>query len=39
MIVPRSSQLVYQDSDFGLFTVSLFKKVVNDFKLMAREKK
>lgn len=39
MIVPRSSQLVYQDQDFGLFTVSLFKKVVNNFKLQARERK
>ncbi|KDR10550.1 V-type proton ATPase subunit C [Zootermopsis nevadensis] len=39
MIVPRSSQLVSQDSDYGLFTVTLFKKVVDEFKLHAREKK
>lgn len=39
MIVPRSSQLVFQDQDFGLFTVSLFKKVVNNFKQQARERK
>lgn len=39
MIVPRSSQLVFQDHDFGLFTVSLFQKVVSNFKMQAREKK
>lgn len=39
MIVPRSSQLVSQDHDYGLFTVTLFKKVVDEFKLHAREKK
>lgn len=39
MIVPRSTQLVYQDNDFGLYTVSLFKKVVEEFKLHARERK
>ncbi|CAG9792556.1 unnamed protein product [Diatraea saccharalis] len=39
MIVPRSSQLIYQDNDYGLFTVTLFKKVVEEFKLHARERK
>lgn len=39
MIVPRSSQLITQDGDYGLFTVSLFKKVIEEFKLHAREKK
>lgn len=39
MIVPRSSQLITQDQDFGLFNVTLFKKVVDEFKLHAREKK
>ncbi|RZF45659.1 hypothetical protein LSTR_LSTR010610 [Laodelphax striatellus] len=39
MIVPRSTQLVHQDNDYGLFTVTLFKKVVEEFKLHAREKK
>ncbi|XP_063225262.1 V-type proton ATPase subunit C isoform X2 [Bacillus rossius redtenbacheri] len=39
MIVPRSSVLVTQDSDYALFTVTLFKKVVEEFKLHAREKK
>uniref|UniRef100_A0A1B6CKL6 V-type proton ATPase subunit C n=1 Tax=Clastoptera arizonana TaxID=38151 RepID=A0A1B6CKL6_9HEMI len=39
MIVPRSSQLITQDQEYGLFTVTLFKKVVDEFKLHAREKK
>jgi len=39
MIVPRSTQFITQDSDYALFTVSLFKKVVEEFKLHAREKK
>lgn len=39
MIVPRSSQLITQDADFALFNVTLFKKVVEEFKLHAREKK
>ncbi|KAL0279367.1 UNVERIFIED_CONTAM: hypothetical protein PYX00_000944 [Menopon gallinae] len=39
MIVPRSSQMITQDPDYGLFTVTLFKKVVEEFKLHAREKK
>ncbi|XP_055319370.1 V-type proton ATPase subunit C isoform X1 [Sitodiplosis mosellana] len=39
MIVPRSSQLITQDADYALFNVTLFKKVVEEFKLHAREKK
>lgn len=39
MIVPRSSTLITQDSEFALFNVTLFKKVVDEFKLHAREKK
>lgn len=39
MIIPRSSQLITQDSDFGLWNVTLFRKVVDEFKLHAREKK
>lgn len=39
MIVPRSSQLITQDNDYALCTVSLFKKVVDEFKLHARERK
>lgn len=39
MIVPRTSTLIYQDNDHGLYTVTLFKKVVEEFKLHARERK
>lgn len=39
MIVPRSSQLITEDQDFGLYNVTLFKKVADEFKLHAREKK
>uniref|UniRef100_A0A0A9YAE1 V-type proton ATPase subunit C n=2 Tax=Lygus hesperus TaxID=30085 RepID=A0A0A9YAE1_LYGHE len=39
MIVPRSSQVVKMDDDYGLFTVSLFRKAVDDFKSKARENK
>lgn len=28
MIVPRSSQLINQDTDYALFNVTLFKKVI-----------
>jgi len=38
-VLPRSSELIFQDKDAGLFTVTLFKKVVEDFKLAAREQK
>ncbi|KAL0811087.1 hypothetical protein ABMA28_010355 [Loxostege sticticalis] len=30
MIVPRSTQLIHQDNDYGLFTVTLFKKKITD---------
>ncbi|XP_074099705.1 V-type proton ATPase subunit Vha44 [Cotesia typhae] len=39
MIVPRSTQLITQDAEYGLFTVTLFKKVIEEFKLHGREKK
>uniref|UniRef100_A0A182Q1D1 V-type proton ATPase subunit C n=1 Tax=Anopheles farauti TaxID=69004 RepID=A0A182Q1D1_9DIPT len=39
MIVPRSSQTITQDADYALCTVTLFKKVVDEFKLHARERK
>lgn len=39
MIVPRSSQLITQDNDYALCSVTLFKKVVDEFKLHARERK
>lgn len=37
MVVPRSSNLIFQDQDHGLFTVSLFRKCVDDFKYQCRE--
>lgn len=39
MIVPRSSQFITQDNEYGLFSVTLFKKVAEEFKHHAREKK
>ncbi|XP_055387035.1 V-type proton ATPase subunit C [Condylostylus longicornis] len=39
MIVPRSSTLIKQDAEYCLFNVHLFKKVVEEFKLHARERK
>uniref|UniRef100_A0A1B0BH61 V-type proton ATPase subunit C n=1 Tax=Glossina palpalis gambiensis TaxID=67801 RepID=A0A1B0BH61_9MUSC len=39
MIVPRSSTLITQDNDYCLYNVTLFKKVAEEFKLHAREKK
>ncbi|KAH8400709.1 hypothetical protein KR009_000518 [Drosophila setifemur] len=39
MIVPRSSQLIQEDNDYCLFNVTLFKKVAEEFKLHARERK
>ncbi|CAG8463330.1 289_t:CDS:10 [Funneliformis caledonium] len=38
-IVPRSSQKIAEDNDFGLFTVTLFKKVSNEFANKCREEK
>lgn len=39
MIVPNSSQLVIEDNEHSLFTVTMFKKVVEEFKHHAREMK
>lgn len=39
MIVPRSSTMITQDQEYLLYNVTLFKKVVEEFKLHAREKK
>lgn len=39
MIVPRSSQLITSDAEYALFAVTLFKKIVADFKFKARERK
>ena len=32
-------RLVFEDNEDGLFTVTLFKKVVDEFKPKARDKK
>ena len=32
-------RLVFEDNEHGLFTVTLFKKVVDEFKPKARDKK
>ncbi|XP_043935222.1 V-type proton ATPase subunit C 2 isoform X1 [Protopterus annectens] len=37
MVVPRSTKMILEDSEGGLFTVSLFQKVVEEFKAKARE--
>uniref|UniRef100_A0A669EEP1 V-type proton ATPase subunit C n=1 Tax=Oreochromis niloticus TaxID=8128 RepID=A0A669EEP1_ORENI len=39
MVVPRSSHLLFEDSDSGLFSVTLFRKAIDDFKHKARENK
>ena len=39
MIVPRSSILVHEDSEYGLYSVTVFMKVVEEFKAKSREKK
>ncbi|ORY05996.1 ATPase, V1 complex, subunit C [Basidiobolus meristosporus CBS 931.73] len=39
MVVPRSSSKIAEDNDYGLFSVSVFKRVVNDFSLKCREEK
>jgi len=38
-VVPRSSDLLYSDSEFNLYNVILFKKMADDFKTQARKKK
>uniref|UniRef100_A0A8C6TUL5 V-type proton ATPase subunit C n=1 Tax=Neogobius melanostomus TaxID=47308 RepID=A0A8C6TUL5_9GOBI len=39
MVVPRSSNLLFEDHDSGLFSVTLFRKAMDDFKHKARENK
>lgn len=36
-VVPRSSKLVYEDNEHGLFNVTVFKKNLDDFKMHCRE--
>ncbi|GAB6028823.1 hypothetical protein CHUAL_004632 [Chamberlinius hualienensis] len=37
MIVPRSTQVIFEDNECGLFSVTMFHKVVDEFKHHARE--
>ncbi|XP_037466116.1 V-type proton ATPase subunit C-like isoform X1 [Triticum dicoccoides] len=37
-VVPRSSKKLYKDNEYALYTVTLFAKVVDNFKVHAREK-
>uniref|UniRef100_A0A1W7RBM9 V-type proton ATPase subunit C n=1 Tax=Agkistrodon contortrix contortrix TaxID=8713 RepID=A0A1W7RBM9_AGKCO len=39
MVVPRSTKMIAEDAEGGLFTVTLFRKVIDDFKTKARENK
>ncbi|RIA95900.1 ATPase, V1 complex, subunit C, partial [Glomus cerebriforme] len=39
MIVPRSSQKIAEDDEYGLFTVTLFKRVSEEFANKCREEK
>ncbi|XP_029340587.1 V-type proton ATPase subunit C 2 isoform X1 [Mus caroli] len=39
MVVPRSTKLIAEDNEGGLFTVTLFQKVIEDFKVKAKENK
>ncbi|KAE8605073.1 hypothetical protein XENTR_v10014958 [Xenopus tropicalis] len=39
MVVPRSTKMIAEDAEGGLFTVTLFRKVMDDFKAKARENK
>ncbi|CAI5461306.1 unnamed protein product [Closterium sp. Yama58-4] len=37
-VVPQSSKKIIEDNEYALFTVTLFKRVVDTFKVAAREK-
>lgn len=39
MVVPRSTKQLFEDNDSGLFSVTLFRKAIDDFKHKARENK
>ncbi|EPZ31995.1 ATPase, V1 complex, subunit C [Rozella allomycis CSF55] len=39
MVVPRSTQLIIEDEEHALYTVTLFKRVAEEFTTKAREKK
>mmetsp|Transcript_962 Transcript_962/g.3438 ORF Transcript_962/g.3438 Transcript_962/m.3438 type:complete len:379 (-) Transcript_962:993-2129(-) len=37
-VVPRSSKLVIEEGDYALYTVTLFRRTVDEFKAAARQK-
>ncbi|KAK4750531.1 hypothetical protein SAY87_004013 [Trapa incisa] len=37
-VVPRSSKKLYEDNEYALYTVTLFRRVADNFKSSAREK-
>lgn len=37
-VVPRSSKLLYEDNEYALYTVTLFRRVADNFRTAAREK-
>jgi V-type H+-transporting ATPase subunit C len=39
MVVPRSTRLITEDAECGLFSVTVFHKVVDEYKLHCRENK
>ncbi|CAL8076677.1 unnamed protein product [Calicophoron daubneyi] len=39
MVIPKSSELIYEDQEFGLWTVTIFRKMVGDFRNRCRERK
>lgn len=39
MVVPRSTKLIIQDNEHGLYSVTLFKKVVDEYKHHCRQNK
>ncbi|KAK3515478.1 hypothetical protein QTP70_023000 [Hemibagrus guttatus] len=39
MVVPRSTNLLFEDQESGLFSVTLFRKAIDDFRHKARENK
>jgi len=38
-VLPGSSKLITEDNEYGLYTVVLFKRVAEDYKNLAREKR
>jgi len=38
-VVPQSSELIFEDNEYGLWSVTLFRKFVDEFKGACRERK